>query len=319
MTTTIGRVGRSDTETPARTPDDAGVVERDGVRVHWEAYGSGPAILLLPAWSIVHSRQWKLSIPYLARHFRVLTFDGRGNGRSDRPSAGYAEQEFAADALAVMDATGTETATLVSLSLGAQRALLLAGEHPERTTGAIFICPAVPLGEPLTARLPHRWEDELDSDVGWAKYNRHYWLRDYEGFLQFFFSQMFNEPHSTKPIEDAVGWGLDTTAETLVATELESGFRRLEQLIRWSAEKAASLPSSDPWTAWSRDALPAVSRLLVVRRTRANRETAVAARRQLRQAYPADPRDALEALTGTAAWPGPALIWARASIQRCLG
>jgi hypothetical protein len=54
-----------------------------------------------------------------------------------------------------------------------------------------------------------------------------------------------------------------------------------------------------------------VSRLLVVRWTRANREAAAAARRVLREAYPADPRDALEALTGTAAWPGSAMIWAR--------
>ena len=60
--------------------------------------------------------------------------------------------------------------------------------------------------------------DELDTDDGWAKYNRHYWLRDYRGFLEFFFSQMFNEPHSTKPIEDCVGWGLETTPEVLIAT-----------------------------------------------------------------------------------------------------
>ena len=48
-----------------------------------------------------------MQIPYLARHCRVVTFDGRGNGRSDRPHepAAYAEAEFAADALAVMDAT----------------------------------------------------------------------------------------------------------------------------------------------------------------------------------------------------------------------
>ena len=42
-------------------------------------------MLLLPTWSIVHSRHWKMQVPYLARHCRVLTFDGRGNGRSDRP------------------------------------------------------------------------------------------------------------------------------------------------------------------------------------------------------------------------------------------
>ena len=54
-------------------------------------------MFLLPTWSIIHSRHWKMQIPYLARHFRVLTFDGRGNGESDRPTgiAAYTEGEFA--------------------------------------------------------------------------------------------------------------------------------------------------------------------------------------------------------------------------------
>jgi len=207
-------------QTRARYPDETGYVERDGVRLHYEVYGSGEqTILLLPTWSIIHSRHWKMQIPYLARHCRVVTFDGRGNGRSDRPETGYGEREFAADSLAVMDATGTDRATIVSLSRGAQRALLLAAEHPERVEAAVFICPAVPLGSPLASRS-HPWADELDTDEGWAKYNRHYWLRDYRGFLEFFFSQMFTEPHSTKPTEDCVGWGLETTPETLIATEL---------------------------------------------------------------------------------------------------
>jgi len=211
-------------QTRARYPDESGYVEREGVKLYYEVYGAGgPTVFLLPTWSIIHSRHWKMQIPYLARHCRVLTFDGRGNGRSDRPPSGYGEPEFAADALAVMDATGTERAALVSLSLGAQRALLLAAEHPQRVERATFICPSVPLGNVLDVRGGLDWESELDSDEGWAKYNRHYWLRDYRGFLEFFFGQMFNEPHSTKPIEDCVGWGLETTPETLIATEEDPG------------------------------------------------------------------------------------------------
>ena len=68
----------------ARYPDSEGYVSRDGVRIFYEVYGDGdPTILLLPTWSIIHSRHWKAQIPYLARHFRVVTFDGRGNGRSE--------------------------------------------------------------------------------------------------------------------------------------------------------------------------------------------------------------------------------------------
>jgi pimeloyl-ACP methyl ester carboxylesterase/predicted glycosyltransferase len=202
-------------------PRSEGYVERDGVKVHYEVFGAGePTVLLLPTWSIIHSRHWKMQIPYLARHCRVLTFDGRGNGRSDRPTepGAYAEREFAADALAVMDATQTGRAIVVGFSMGAQRGLLLAANHPERVEAAVFVGPNYPGGgAPLPERTVYSWEDELD-DEGWAKYNKHYWLRDHKGFLDFFMSRIFTEPHSTKPIEDAVGWGLDTTGETLALT-----------------------------------------------------------------------------------------------------
>ncbi len=45
----------------------------------------------------------------------------------------------------------------------------------------------------------------------------------------------------------------DMREPAVVATELESDLRRIEQLLRWSQEKAASLPSSDGWPSWSGD------------------------------------------------------------------
>jgi pimeloyl-ACP methyl ester carboxylesterase/predicted glycosyltransferase len=206
----------------ARYPDQEGEVSRVEARIFYEIFGTGdPTVLLLPTWSIVHSRIWKAQVPYLARHCRVITFDGRGNGRSSRPERveAYSDKEFAADALAVMDATATRQAVLVSVSAGAYWALLLAAEHPERVAGAVFIGPALPLGPSHQERLMYSFNDVLDTDEGWARYNRHYWLKDYRGFLEFFMSQIFTEPHSTKQIEDAVGWGLETTPGVLIATE----------------------------------------------------------------------------------------------------
>ena len=133
----------------------------------------------------------------------------------------YREEEFAADALAVMDATATERAVLVSLSRGAERSLLLAAEHPERVDRMVFIAPALPLPPaPPRRQATQAFDEPRDDYVGWGKWNRHYWLEHYEDFLEFFFSQCFTEPHSTKQREDAVGWGLETDAETLVATQL---------------------------------------------------------------------------------------------------
>jgi pimeloyl-ACP methyl ester carboxylesterase len=210
-------------QTRARLPDAQGSVERDGVRVCWERHGDGdPTLLLLPAWSIIHSRQWKAQVPYLARHYRVVTFDGRGNGRSDRPStaAAYDDGQYVADALAVLEATGTERAVLVGLSRGGRWAVELAAARPERALGAVLIDPALPFMAPLPQRQAFPFEEELDTAEGWAKFNRHYWLREYRDFLEFFASEAFSEPHSTKQIEDMVGWGLDTDPETLVLTQL---------------------------------------------------------------------------------------------------
>jgi pimeloyl-ACP methyl ester carboxylesterase len=210
------------TETPeqtrARYPDGSGYVEQDGVRVFYEVYGEGdPTVLFVPPWAIVHSRYWKMQIPYFARHCRVVVFDPRGNGRSDRPvgAEAYAEREYAGDALAVLGETGTEQAVVVSHSLGAQRSLLLAANHPERVTGLVFLAPSLMIAPGHEYREAYPFDEPLDTDEGWAKFNAHYWLRDYSGFVEFFFSEGFSEPHSTKPTEDAIGWGLETDGETL--------------------------------------------------------------------------------------------------------
>ncbi len=206
-------------QTRAREPDESGFIERDGVKVYWELHGSGsPTILLLPTWSIIHSRHWKAQIPYLARLYRVVTFDGRGNGRSDRPSrsAAYSGDEFAKDALAVLEATGTDQAVLVGFSLGSRYAVRLAAEYPERVLGAVLIGSAINVGGFSSDRPVIEFEADLEVDEGWARYNAHSWRRDWPGFVEWFFGQVFNEAHSTKHIEDALGWGLETDPETMI-------------------------------------------------------------------------------------------------------
>ena len=233
MTITHG-VAAATEQTRARYPDAEGHVERNGVRIAYEVYGEGETtVLLMPTWSIIHSRFWKMQIPYLARRFRLVVFDGRGNGKSDRPQEpeAYAEPEYAADALAVLDATATEHAVVASLSRGAERSLHLAAAHPERVDGLAFIAPSLPIGSSMPRAREHQIFDERrESYEGWEKWNRHYWLENYEDFLEFFFSQAFNEPHSTKQREDAVGWGLDTDAETLVATQLAPRFENADEV-----------------------------------------------------------------------------------------
>jgi pimeloyl-ACP methyl ester carboxylesterase len=255
---------RSREQSRARYPDDEGFVERDGVRTFYEVYhpygwqaGTGePAILFLPTWSVVHSRVWKGQIAWFARRHRVIVFDGRGNGRSDRPRGtdAYRDQEFVADALAVLDATGTGRAVVVGVSRGARWALRLAAEHPDRAGALVIIGPGIAMTHTLgpksvaasfeasgrarvawttarsllrlavrrpsalfnrTARLGARHTSPFE---GARMFNRRQWQEDYRGFLEWFFGLVFLEPHSTKSIEDAVSWGLETTPEVLADT-----------------------------------------------------------------------------------------------------
>jgi pimeloyl-ACP methyl ester carboxylesterase/predicted glycosyltransferase len=222
----------------ARYPDQAGFMVRDGVRIAYEVFGAGPrTVLLMPSWSIVHSRMWKLQVPFLARHARVVTFDGRGNGLSDRPrvTSAYHSAEFAADALALLDRLAVDRALVVGSSLGAGYALELASMAPDRVAALVLIGPTLAyLGadepQPSTERAVEPDSGPVDSTAvgfhdhprdpqGWALYNAHVWRERFPDFVRFFFSQVLSEPHSTKPTEDATGWAMETDGETLVIAE----------------------------------------------------------------------------------------------------
>src|SRR3954470_12399243 len=156
----------------ALEPDIQGRVEVDGVGIGYEVFAGGErTILLTPAWAIASSRLWKLQVPYLARRFRVITFDARGSGRSDRPDDPALYGRDVVDAVAVLDATGTERAVLAGLSLGAATSLATAALRPERVAGVIVLASNVPALTP-----DHPWWDEFPFDEdpgvdeGWARF-----------------------------------------------------------------------------------------------------------------------------------------------------
>jgi len=212
----------------ARLPDATGVAVRDGVRTAWASYGTAaPTLVMLPTWAIVRSALWRAQVPYLTRHFRVVTFDARGSGASDRPgtAAGYTDDQYAADTLAVMDDAGVDRAVLVAFSCGVAWALQVAADHPDRVLGLFALSPACNLGIDHPDREGHSWDGPQEggpdggAPQGWATYNRAYWNRGgYPDFLRFF-SQVFSEPDGSRPVEDAIGWGLELDVATAVATK----------------------------------------------------------------------------------------------------
>lgn len=239
-------IGRDGEQSRARYPDVEGFVERAGQRLFYEVYGEGEeTIFLLPTWSVVHSRHWKMQIAYFARHFRVLSMDGLGNGRSDRCRSPrrYSPTEFARDCLAVMDATGTERSVMASLSTGAQYQFELARLAPERVVGAAFVGPLFPytlsknslLTDPLVQTISRSLHPP--APIGWAHMNPVHWRQDHARFANWFIARCLPEPHSAKPIEDGVGWMLDTDPETLTATVGHREFMRGRRTLRRAAQK----------------------------------------------------------------------------------
>jgi transcriptional regulator with XRE-family HTH domain len=100
-------------------------------------------------------------------------------------------------------------------------------------------------------------------------------------------------------------------AHVVVATEVQSQMRRLEQQIRWSKAKAEGLRSCELaphiWGAADRTDLSCV---LLLRSTRVNRDLAVQFEEVLRAAYPARVAEVVAALrTSDVDWPGSALLW----------
>jgi pimeloyl-ACP methyl ester carboxylesterase/predicted glycosyltransferase len=187
-------------------PAQQGFVDRDGVKIWYAVWGTkGPWIAFPPPIQFVHTALFKATVPYLAEHFRVITSDNRGNGRSDRPRGQqhYHYDLYHGDFVAVLDAIGVERLALVGLSMGSMLALRLAAEQPQRITHLITSGGFADtlLSEEQMARMHGK-----DMDMF-----RHHWPAVLDNFV----ASIFTEPHSTKPFEDAVHYGWATDGEVV--------------------------------------------------------------------------------------------------------
>ncbi len=177
-------------------------------------------MVFLPPWSIIHSRVYKAQLPYFSERFRCIAYDGRGNGKSDRPPdvGAYSLDNHVADALAVMDAAEAGPAILVGLSAGGMLACILAAHHPQRVKAAVLAGTSASIGPANPHTTPDHFLAKQATREGWAKYNRDHWLADYPDFAEFFIRSIASEPHSTKQVEDGIAWANETAGAVLVKT-----------------------------------------------------------------------------------------------------
>jgi 3-oxoadipate enol-lactonase len=127
------------------------------VKIAWESKGDGAPLLLIQG--LGYGRWgWEPIVPGLAADHRVISFDNRGIGESDKPAGPYTAAQMAGDALQVLDEAGVERAHVVGASLGGMVAQELAVAAPDRVDRLVLCCTtpggpdAVPMPE-VTLRL----------------------------------------------------------------------------------------------------------------------------------------------------------------------
>ena len=115
-------------------------INRDGVNIHYEVHGSGPALLLTHGYSST-SAMWQGQIEALSRHHRLVLWDMRGHGQSDYPDDpnAYSEALTVADMAALLDEVGAGSAIVGGLSLGGYMSLAFYRAHPDRVRALLII------------------------------------------------------------------------------------------------------------------------------------------------------------------------------------
>ena len=131
----------------------------DGTRVHFEVTGKSGATPVLMIQGLGASKNaWNLQRIAMATRFRIISFDNRGAGRSDKPTESFTLEQMADDALAVLDAAGIDTAHVVGASMGGVISQIVAVKYPHRVRSLTLVC---------TACRNHPWRQELLQS--WAK------------------------------------------------------------------------------------------------------------------------------------------------------
>lgn len=177
-------------------------VSRDGVKLYWQAWGSGARdLLLMPQCQpVTHHRQFTGQIPYLSRYFRVVTTDPRGNGRSDRPATGYDLESRYKDLLAVLEEAVRPPFAFVAFSCAALLAFRYVVEHPERVSHLVL------LAGQYAESMPRPFEEKVAAVI----------RGDFDAYRRRLFARIFQEAHSLKGVEDAYDWAGETTPEILI-------------------------------------------------------------------------------------------------------
>jgi len=109
-----------------------------GVTLYYEVSGRGLPLVFAHGGG-GNLVQWAFQVPHFSRHYRVITYDNRGHGRSDSPERGYSLEHFSEDLRGLIDYLELGKIVLIGLTMGAMTALRFALDHPDRLQAMVLV------------------------------------------------------------------------------------------------------------------------------------------------------------------------------------
>ena len=132
----------------------------NGIDLHYEIEGAGqPVVLIHGLGSSI--KDWEFQVPELTKKYRVVTFDLRGHGQSDKPMGPYSIAMFASDTAGLLKSLGLATAHIVGISLGGGVAFQLAIDAPALVKTLVIVNSGPSMGG-----TPEERKKEIESRVG---------------------------------------------------------------------------------------------------------------------------------------------------------
>ena len=180
----------------AASPEDSTVVgtvptntaPADAVRLHIDdTGGSGRPVVLIHGWPL-SAQAWEPQVSVLqAAGYRVVAYDRRGFGRSDKPESGYSYDVLADDLQRVMDQCGLQDVTLVGFSMGGGEVARYIGRHGESRLHSVVFAAAVP---PYLMKTADNPEGPLAPEK--AQEKKHALEQDRDAFFNEFTQNFFS-------------------------------------------------------------------------------------------------------------------------------
>jgi len=121
-------------------------IKVNDVNLHYNTYGSGQSIILIPGWG-GSGESWRAEmIKLLAERCTVITYDPRGTGQSEKPNISYTMKMFADDVAGIIKALDQSPAHIMGFSMGGSIAQIVSIEHPVVVKSLILCCSSAPGG-----------------------------------------------------------------------------------------------------------------------------------------------------------------------------